>query len=362
MTALVAVAIGLVYAAPAVALENVNDPSFEAFAAGPPDSPWTLQGSATACEPFVNSSPCAFSVARTGSWHIGFAPNGTGTISQQLTIGQPPASVSFYYLNQSSAPGSPTVQVLIDGVSVFNQSLNFSSSYVERTASIPPQYANGGTHTLTLTATTLTPDIQIDDVSLTSGPLPPPPDGDADGVPNATDNCPSAANADQLDSDGDAKGDACDDDNDNDGLTDGVDSCPLTAGGLANNGCPALPDADTDGVPDASDQCPSVSRGQSENPDGCPDVARELTLRFKRGAFRGVLSPAGPCANSEQATVFRKKRGKDPKVGDDDTDAAGKFVVGAPEKEGKYYATVADAFEAGTGHCLAARSKNLALG
>lgn len=37
-----------------------------------------------------------------------------------------------------------------------------------------------------------------------------PPDGDGDGVPDATDNCPTAANADQANADGDALGDACD--------------------------------------------------------------------------------------------------------------------------------------------------------
>jgi hypothetical protein len=36
------------------------------------------------------------------------------------------------------------------------------------------------------------------------------PDGDADGVPDATDNCPSVANATQLDGDADLVGDACD--------------------------------------------------------------------------------------------------------------------------------------------------------
>jgi hypothetical protein len=38
----------------------------------------------------------------------------------------------------------------------------------------------------------------------------PPPDGDGDGVPDASDNCPAASNANQADSDGDGKGDACD--------------------------------------------------------------------------------------------------------------------------------------------------------
>ena len=33
---------------------------------------------------------------------------------------------------------------------------------------------------------------------------------DGDGVPDDSDNCPSAANADQLDTDGDSYGDVCD--------------------------------------------------------------------------------------------------------------------------------------------------------
>ncbi|MCA9525356.1 MAG: thrombospondin type 3 repeat-containing protein, partial [Myxococcales bacterium] len=36
-------------------------------------------------------------------------------------------------------------------------------------------------------------------------------DRDGDGVANGEDNCPDVANADQLDADGDAIGDACDD-------------------------------------------------------------------------------------------------------------------------------------------------------
>ena len=58
---------------------------------------------------------------------------------------------------------------------------------------------------------------QCDDGNQTSGDgcendctlTPPPSDVDGDGVPDATDNCPSVANADQADSDGDGIGDAC---------------------------------------------------------------------------------------------------------------------------------------------------------
>ena len=71
--------------------------------------------------------------------------------------------------------------------------------------------------------------LAVDDFSLTpSGPPPPPPDSDGDGVPDASDNCPSTANAGQTNTDGAADGgDACDADDDNDGVPDSSDAFPL---------------------------------------------------------------------------------------------------------------------------------------
>ncbi len=53
------------------------------------------------------------------------------------------------------------------------------------------------------------------------------PDNDADGIADVTDNCYRFTNPDQLDSDGDGLGNACDGDDDGDGVDDEVDAFPL---------------------------------------------------------------------------------------------------------------------------------------
>lgn len=78
--------------------------------------------------------------------------------------------------------------------------------------------------------------------------LNPLPDADTDGVTDAQDNCPGATNKEQLNTDGDKEGDACDPDDDNDGLAD-LDEVPRGTD-------PRNPDTDGDGQGDAKDTRP----------------------------------------------------------------------------------------------------------
>ena len=71
-------------------------------------------------------------------------------------------------------------------------------------------------------------------------------DTDGDGVRDSVDNCPTVANADQLDQDGDGAGNACDADQDGDGANDGADNCALAPNADQR-------DTDSDGIGDECD-------------------------------------------------------------------------------------------------------------
>ena len=100
-------------------------------------------------------------------------------------------------------------------------------------------------------------------------------DADGDGVSDNDDNCPNLPNPDQLDTDGDETGNACDNDDDNDGVLDDSDNCSLIInpdqddndGDGAGDYCDA--DDDNDGLLDADDACLYTPAGSTINTDGC---------------------------------------------------------------------------------------------
>nr|WP_276603091.1 thrombospondin type 3 repeat-containing protein [Nannocystis pusilla] len=105
-------------------------------------------------------------------------------------------------------------------------------------------------------------------------------DQDHDGLANSEDNCPLVANLDQVDADGDERGDACDAcpdsgvDMDGDGYDDGCDNCPA----VANPDPPQAPsqfdplsDIDEDGLGNACDFCPNSKDRGADPDDVCCD-------------------------------------------------------------------------------------------
>jgi hypothetical protein len=95
-------------------------------------------------------------------------------------------------------------------------------------------------------------------------PVPGPGDNDGDGVPDASDNCPSDSNPSQLNSDGDGFGNACDTDKDDDTVLNPDDNCPIVAntGGQGD-------DEDGDTVGDVCDVCSNTGLADPVDRGGC---------------------------------------------------------------------------------------------
>ena len=85
-------------------------------------------------------------------------------------------------------------------------------------------------------------------------------DTDGDGIEDSNDNCPLVVNGDQLDTDSDGQGDACDEDDDDDGVPDAEDNCPLVPNDDQE-------DFDRDGIGDACDTAtgPPVDKNQCKH-------------------------------------------------------------------------------------------------
>ena len=103
-------------------------------------------------------------------------------------------------------------------------------------------------------------------------------DGDGDGIRDSADNCLTVHNPDQLDSDQDGYGNACDADYDNDGVVANADFAVLQASFLLSQGDDGFDpgaDLDGDGVVGAADfSIFAVYRGKGPGPSGLACAGR----------------------------------------------------------------------------------------
>lgn len=155
-------------------------------------------------------------------------------------------------------------------------------------------------------------------------------DLDEDGTPDHIDNCPNTFNPNQVDTDGDSVGDACDacpgyDDTldvDADGVPDGCDICADsddlvdTDGDGIPDGCDVcagyddLADTDSDTVPDGCDVCEghddAVDVDEDSIPDGCDNCPTEPNTDqadTDRDSFADACDNCPNQANIEQTDV-----------------------------------------------------------
>lgn len=163
-------------------------------------------------------------------------------------------------------------------------------------------------------------------------------DADGDTICGDVDNCPFEANTNQLDTDEDEIGDACDlcpagpndQDADSDGIPDACDYCPDDA----SNTCALPVDSDEDSIPDAWDNCPEDANSiQSDfDGDGIGDECDQCTDIDGDGVGDPGFDNSG-CENTE--TEDNCPFAANPDQTDTDGDLIGNACDWCPADEGE---------------------------
>jgi hypothetical protein len=118
-------------------------------------------------------------------------------------------------------------------------------------------------------------------------------DSDSDGILDISDNCRNVSNTDQLDTDSDGVGDACDPDKDNDSVSNNSDNCPFNAN-------PDQLNTDGDSLGDACDDDPDGDDVKTN--DNCPLIPNTDQSDFDSDGIGNVCDPDDDQDNIGDAT------------------------------------------------------------
>jgi hypothetical protein len=176
------------------------------------------------------------------------------------------------------------------------------------------------------------------------------PDADGDGVLDASDNCATSTNSDQVDTNNDGQGDACDGDDDGDGAVDSSDNCLLVPnadqadadGDGEGDACEG--DYDGDSVLDTTDNCVTVENtdqadlnadgeGDACDADDDGDGLTDLADGCPRQSAPGGCPVMDPGGNDKAANVDRAGRVRTRRAGRRGFRVITGFKVACPDAE-----------------------------
>jgi hypothetical protein len=140
--------------------------------------------------------------------------------------------------------------------------------------------------------------------------------------------------------------------------------CPSGGGGGRPSSPSPSPSETDDGplpslpIPPEEEESPSPSPTRSPDGGGAGKCDSEITIAYKKNAFKGKVTSENNSRCRKGRTVKVKQKGKKGSVGRSVTNQKGKWKVPEPDADGRYFAQVAKR-KVGNIVCQAAKSRTI---